>query len=184
MQSLWQRFRHEMRNPRKVALLGGLALVALVMWGRLALEQVPQLAGAASGEAEAIVVDDAAPWAEPVLPAEPARPKVALKLEERLPRDLFALPREHFKLSEDARTRQQAEKSAVEPADESSRFSEVRRAAEALTLESIVTGDRPRALISGRLLEPGQQVRGFTLVRVAQRFVVLEKDGVRVRLNL
>lgn len=61
----------------------------------------------------------------------------------------------------------------------------VRRAAEReLRLTGIVRGADERAVINGASVAVGGVVRGFTLVEIRFRSVVLEKDGVCVELVL
>lgn len=52
-------------------------------------------------------------------------------------------------------------------------------------LQGIRPGDQPSALISGRLLRPGQTVAGHVLLRIESDAVVLrDPQGERVRLTL
>lgn len=60
----------------------------------------------------------------------------------------------------------------------------VRRAARGLVLQSTVAGDPPRAVISGQVLQPGERINGLELRQVLPRQVVLESDGVEVRLEM
>jgi hypothetical protein len=47
-----------------------------------------------------------------------------------------------------------------------------------------VTGADERALISGRVVRPGQSVKGFVLKKIMSRQVVLVRNGVELRLEM
>lgn len=193
MIEIWRRFRLELRNPRKAALLVVLLGFAMLLWGRLLLEQVPRVASAepdsvaqarhAGGAMTAAELDEQ--WADLTSLVEPGPPPVSMGLADRIKRDLFALRRDRFeRIRKDEKSSAPEGKSLPEPVDEMSRLEAVRDAAAGLRLESIVTGNPPRAMINGRIVAPEQQINGFTLVRVAARFVLLEREGVTVRLDL
>jgi len=66
---------------------------------------------------------------------------------------------------------------------------QIRVEARRLTLRSVIVGKHPLAVIEepggGRsVLEPGKIIRGFRLVEVKSDAVLLDKEGVRVRLWL
>ena len=181
MNMSWQRIKNELRNPRKAGLLVVLVAVSLLLWGRLLLKQVPQTASAVPATS---VSETASILAEPIMPLEADKPVVRLQLTEALPRDLFALKHLAYVPTKDAITDQEAEKSAAEPVDDKARFKTARQAAAELNLQSIVTGGQPRAVINGQMLALGQRIEGFALVRIAERFVLVERDGVIVRIDL
>ncbi len=51
-----------------------------------------------------------------------------------------------------------------------------------LDLRSVVTGRTPRAVIDDRLLAPGDWIEGFELLEIVDRYVLLERNGVVIRL--
>ena len=185
MSSTWDRMMRELRNPKKAALIIVLLVVGLLLWGRLLLKQVPRTASAGGGAAQVTEgATDGGALSGPILPREADKPTVRVALAQDLQRDLFALPRGAYEPIKDERTQAPPEKSAPEPTDESQRRSAVRQAAAELSLQSVVSGEQPRAVINGQMLAKGQRIDGFTVVQVAKRFVLIRKDGVTVRLNL
>lgn len=60
----------------------------------------------------------------------------------------------------------------------------VQEAAGRLTLQSIIQGARPRAMINGQLLASGQKIEGFTVSQIDQRHVILTRGGVDVKLGM
>lgn len=80
----------------------------------------------------------------------------------------------------------------VEPTADEARamiVAEIRDEAQRLTLRSVIVGQHPLAVIEmpgrGRsVLQPGKIIRGFRLVEVKSDSVLLDKEGVRVRLWL
>jgi len=60
----------------------------------------------------------------------------------------------------------------------------VRRQSRALTLQSTIESDSPIAVINGEVLKIGEKIKGFALLEVHCHNCVLEKDGVKVRLEV
>lgn len=60
----------------------------------------------------------------------------------------------------------------------------VREEAMGLRLESVLTGSQPRAYINGHLLKPGDEYEGFTLLKVTDRHVILEKYDLFIKLRM
>ncbi len=181
MTTTLDRVKKELRNPRKAGLLVLLLAISLLLWGRLLLKRVPRTA---SAQPVAAVSPTRAILAQAIMPAEPERPVVRVNLAETLSRDLFALDRRAYQPTKDARTAQETEKSPGQPVDDKRQSTAVRKAAAELTLQSVITGSQPRAVINGQMLSPGQRIEGFVLVRIDERFVLVERDGITVRLDL
>jgi hypothetical protein len=55
---------------------------------------------------------------------------------------------------------------------------------EQLALQSTMTGDNPMAYISGRLVKPGDEISGFSVVRILDRQVVVSREGVTATLEM
>lgn len=53
-----------------------------------------------------------------------------------------------------------------------------------LTLQSTLTGSRPLAYISGQLVREGQMLRGFSVLRIRDRRVLLRRDGYELELSM
>lgn len=98
-----------------------------------------------------------------------------------LERDLFAWDRV-FPPPADAPAEEAptvvAEAPAIDPAELQ------REAQRVVRVQAIVLGDDPIAMINGEVWRPGQVVEGFRIVRLRDRRIVLEKEGVEVILEL
>ena len=57
-------------------------------------------------------------------------------------------------------------------------------AARSLKLQTTIVGAHPRAVINGQLVGPGDKIAGFTVRRILDRKVIVEMDGVQVRLEM
>ncbi len=53
-----------------------------------------------------------------------------------------------------------------------------------MVLQSTILGERPRAVINGTTVAPGQRIKGFEVKGVMPRRVVLEMNGVEVYLDM
>ncbi len=165
------------KDPKKLCLMLGLGAVMMLLWGRLLLKQIPRTAVATPSLA-VVEVDSSATaklsYRTPStlyvnLPTEPAR-------------DLFAFDSTDYpKLT--GKT-DNAEKLALEPADEKIEDKELQELSRNLVLESTVTGPRSCAIINGRIMQPGQTINGMTLRTVQSRQVVLEYRGRWIRLRM
>ena len=186
MNTTLSRIQRELKDPKKASLVVLLIAVSMLLWGRLLLKHVPQMASADPAAAVSTPVDSGGmgELSGPVLPERADKPIVAVDLAQDVSRDLFLLPHDKYEPVEDETNAQEPGKSPAEPADDRGWRRAVREAASELSLQSVVTGDQPRAIINGQLVAPGQAVDGFTVTRVAERFVELEKDGMTVRLKL
>lgn len=60
----------------------------------------------------------------------------------------------------------------------------IRTAATALRLQATHPGDPAYATINGQSLSPGDQIQGYVLRRVMPNAVVLENNGIEIRLEL
>lgn len=180
-------------QTKKVYAMVALLAIGLLLWGRLLLKQVPRTA----------VADDptAIAAAEPSTTAAGAAAserwgvvKIArADLSTNLARDPFELDDSGYQKVAKVEPpptavvetkKAEPEKSVDHSADEARRVEAIQRAASAFSLKSTVTGERPRAVIDGVTVAPGQKFRGFTLLRVESRRVVLEKEGVEVLLEM
>jgi len=179
-----ERIKAELKDPKKASMIALLLVVALLLWGRFLMEHVPEMATAGPAAPVSSSVDGSGELSGPIAPMTPDKPVVSVELAEGVSRDLFRLPRDKYEAVEDETNGQEPEKSSAEPTDDRGWLRAVRQAADELSLQSVVTGDAPRAIINGQVVAPGERINGFTVVRVAERFVLIEKDGVKVRLNL
>lgn len=72
----------------------------------------------------------------------------------------------------------QAETAQVDPA------SIAMHAQQSLTLQAIVMGSKPRALINSTLVHPDGVIGGYVLTQIETRAVVVSRQGVSVRIAL
>ncbi len=184
----WAKIRRQLlADKRKVALMMSLLAVAMLLWGRLLLKDVPRSAVADPDEnASASTQPD----------TNSAAPTDNVRLEVVQVRGLAPVERELFAFDTQAYPRiakPQAKldvdpKSGVHPTDEMMQQQAERMAvyaaARGLTLQSTLLGTRNRAMINGVLLEPGDTILGFELKSVGDRQVVLARDGVQVTLEM
>lgn len=167
-------------DKKKLSVMVGLLGVAMLLWGRLLLEKVPRTATAEP----AIAVTQSA---SADLSSGPIviHPVVWIDPAPALDRDLFALnPTAYQRVAAEPTETVRVAKSDLDPADELRAAQAVREAANRLTLQSILGGSRPVAMINGQLLATGQTIEGFTVSRIDQRHVLLTKAGVSVRLEM
>jgi len=170
-------------DKRRSGLLIGLVAVGLLFWGRLMLKDAPKTA-TAEPIAAAAAGSQGAP--APVARAAPL-PAVVLTGSAVMPRDPFRFDASGYAAAPGQGPREEAQdepKTADPDADREARRAAVVAQARKLTLDSVIKGSRPRVMISGQMLEPGQQVEGFVLLKIDSRQVVLEKEGVRVLLKM
>jgi hypothetical protein len=163
-------------DRRKLGLVIGLALVGLLLWGRLMVNQLPQSASAEQADSGPPPMPELASLQLREAPGEASeQPAVRLALPDTLPRDLFDLaalmPEE--KLTDPAKSPDKSADAPNKPIDLSG-----------LTLQSVMRGSGRRAMINGQIVRVGETIQGFTLKRVADRTVVLEKHGRLFRLAL
>lgn len=60
-----------------------------------------------------------------------------------------------------------------------------REANESIHLQAIAfAGESPRVIINGSVRQRGESIGGFIIQRIEQRYVVLEKSGITVRVDL
>ena len=205
MGNLGKRFRRELAaSPKKAAVLGLLALVAMYYWAPLVWGWVGKGKDKSDGQLAAV----AAPTPSAAEPAPAATPKSAatktgipslpwqqvIKLMEgdartlaaelgRLRRDPFALPKPDV-------AKVQAEAAAAAEAAGKNQLPAVTPQGLGLSLSSTIVGSGRRvARIGGRSYEQGQtiqvrkdgQIVAFTLAEVHARRVVLVRDNKTIR---
>lgn len=170
-------------DRRKLSMLLALGAVVLLLWGRLLLKQVPRTAVADPENQALSVVAPSTDWSS--LLAKDKRPTVFVELPAGVTRDLFHPNRRLYRpIGEDAGDGDGRAKSDDRSADDTLRIEQARRAALDLRLQSTLLGDRPSAWINNQLIRIGEKVDGFTLKKVTARSVVVEIDGVLIRLEM
>jgi len=180
------------RNKKKTALLAALAIVCLVVVGRLFIK--PSLPESASA-----VVTAAANVSHEATKAESApsggsdddqrRLKYIHQIDPKITRDLFAMKDELFPRSEPVTPAPVVIHPATRPAapDQASIERDIRNEANKLFakgLQSTVSGPNPTAIINERVLRNGDRIEGFEIVDITSRSCSLVKKGVRITLAL
>ncbi len=165
------------------AIVVAAALAGLAVWGH-----VPS-SGPAAAKGSAV---GAAPMAEPREAMSLSAP-VDWPSQELQPvkRNLFAVHLEDFPSAKDLRGNPEflgmVAKSSAEPADLTMEGQIVpenlRRAADALRLQGTVMGTAPTAVVNGREVKEGDVVGGFGVVKIETGGIVVERDGVRLRIE-
>jgi len=181
--------RQLIADRKKVGAMLCLLSVALLLWGRLLLKDVPRTAVAQPGAAAAMTPGSGPAPAAKSSADKNARTEIVLPQFPMSHRDLFAFDPSYFpSIETPAGNPSVVDKSPSKSTDDSFRRQQLELAvqaqAQSLALQSTLLGDVSRAMISGNLLEVGQSIQGFTLREVRSRAVVLEKDGVEVILEM
>ena len=169
---------HLTADKKKLSLMVALLAVALLLWGRLMLKQVPRTAVAVP--AGASVAINPATDTDTSLIGE-ARPIIYVSLSQTLNRDIFV---------PDAALYQHEEQTGPDtPVTNTTKLpnqvtDDPSSGLEDLLLQTTMLGETPRAMINGKGLTAGQKIRGFTVIEVRSRQVTLEKNGVKFYLKM
>lgn len=184
LKRLWQ---HISADRKKLGLMLALVAVGLLLWGRLLLRQVPRSAVAAPSPAAATASAPGKKAARPV-EVEPLR-VVEVAVPETLARDLFSLNDELYEKIErpERVVVPKPEKSDPVRTDEDIEAQirgEMNAALGSMHLEGTVGGSTPRAVISGQIVAPGEQINGFVVKVIRNREVELEYRGLSAQLGM
>lgn len=179
-------------DKKKLSAMVCLLAVALLMWGRLLLKNVPRTAvaePAQSALANHGSTGTATTASAASLIARPGAKSYEVALVETVGRDLFRFDSSFYPAVEGPEEDPEPTKSTPQPTDDdkdaADRVQAVRRAAtKDLQLQSTLLGTDVRAMINGELFKVGDKVRGFEIVSVKSRQVTVKKDGVEVVLEM
>ena len=176
---------HQLTTDKKKLgiMLCALAL-GLLLWGRLLLQGVPRTATADDPVKTAQKADNTPRPAGQALQNDKPMPVVHVDLPASPGRDPFGIDPSRYKRNPSAPRTASAAKSTQVTPDEDAKTAALRQEAMELRLESVVTGTHPRAYINGHLLAPGDEYEGFKLIQVTDRYVILTKYGLFVRLRM
>ncbi|QDU70201.1 hypothetical protein [Mucisphaera calidilacus] len=179
MNSWWDQLVSSYKaQPTKVIALAGMSVFGLLLWGRLLLTDPPRVATAdpepTVNQAETRSAEDARPSAESTI-----KPELVVPVSHNAPRNLFQA-RDVASTGPSAST---GEESQTDSDDSPSRTM-IRERAQQLSLQAVVLGSEPRAVINGTTVRPGQAIDGFKLLRVGRRHADLEMHGTTVRIGL
>ncbi len=177
--------RQLLADKKKLGVVVGLLAVGLLLWGRLLLKEVPKTATAvpqpAAGASAAANGQDRADLPED---DDRYRVTVVMTMPTDLPRDVFALDKTAYRKAKSTSTRKYEPKPQADTPDKEFRVARAIEAARDLRLEGVIFGDDPSVIINGELLRQGQTIEGFTIHKIEERKVVLEMDGVHIRMSM
>lgn len=171
-------------DKKKLGIMLCALSLGLLLWGRLLLQGVPRTATADDKSKAAQATDNPGNNDRQAGSATKPRPIIYVDLPASPLRDLFGIDPRRYKLTKPMASTHIGPKSAQVMSDVDPRIAVVRQEAMKLRLESVLTGTRPRAYINGRLLAPGEEYEGFTLIQVTDRHVLLTKYGLIIRLKM
>jgi hypothetical protein len=185
------------RSPQKVAMLGGLAVVLIVMWSRM-IVGAHGPGGAAGATAPMPIMT-----APNDLPALGRADHTTMLLQwARLPivpmrRNLFAIPFDYYadeqshpvtagndgfwgllakslSLQADQQTQRQAQIDGIQ------------NSARSLQLQSIMFGAAPTAMINGEMVREGSIIEGtgFRILKIEQQRIIVENEGIKLAISM
>lgn len=178
MNQLIRDYLTELRaSPVKTGAVALLLAFGLLLWGRLLLKEVPRTASAD----DPVAVASAAGLSG----TNESDSANTLKLAEPPPlsRDLFGLDPTRYRRTADQEERASGAKLQPATTEDSLRVAVV-SAARQLRMTSFIEGEEPVVMINNRALRRGDTLQGFTVIGFQGRSVVLEKQGIKVRLSL
>lgn len=174
--------RQLLADKKKFGALLGLFMVGLLLWGRLLIHNVPRTATAVPSIAATAPGPDNAP---PAAYTSTQRASVEVRLISVVPRDVFAVNPALFPKLSGEENPSGPTKLIGDPADELEQQLRVLKAeAGALKLQSTILGVRPRAMINGTLVGPGESIAGFEVTEIRPRSVTVVKNGVTLEIEM
>jgi len=184
MQNLINKLLTELkRDKKRTAIMAGLLCVALVLVGRLVLKR-PAPAPAAAAPA----APDRAPMSsENTLPAladitpDGDRDRYINQIDRTVTRDIFVPTEGYFPVGDgnDQGPRWRTVSDGLNTEQEA-----VWKEGKQMTLQSTMLSASPKAIVEGQLVEVGDYIHGFQVLEIHSRSIVLEKEGVRVNLEM
>jgi len=171
-------------DKKKLSVMLCALAIGLLLWGRLLLQGVPRTATADDPVDTAQAADNSGhDNGKSSRDSRPVR-VIHIDIPASPGRDLFGIDPNRYKRTPGTSQNNLGPKSAHIPTDGDPRTVAVREEAMELRLESVLTGSQPRAYINGLLLKPGDEIEGFTLLKVADRHVLLTKYDLFIRLKM
>jgi len=192
MDGLARRLKAEIiRDKRKILVLAAALLVALFMALRLATNVPSAVKGSAIAvpSARAVGVDEG-PSPEGTAPGpggsrEAARIEHIRQLDRSLKRDLFAPSPKCFPPLKRPASPARAVATTQPGADSAeARKDRIQAEAEQMTVMSTMVSSNPTAIVDGKILGIGSRHKGFEVVEINAREIVMVKEAVTVMLPL
>ncbi len=176
--------RQLMADKKKTGVLLMVVLVGLLLWGRLLLkDRVPKVASAQPNYAASVTPVDSNS-SNTTSPDESERAVVYVDLPDTLDRDLFELDPRYKEQEDTSDDPVEPQNSGQELTDNQSWRESIRKEASDLTLQSVFKGSRPGVMINGKVLNVGQKINGFTVIRILEREVIVRKRDMDFKLVL
>jgi len=172
-------------DKKKLGVMVGLLAIGLLLWGRLLLKDVPRTVVAEPADAivdQSLNQDTLEDWHNKPADSATGLPVVA-GLPTALTRDVFVLDATGYRALKSGDS-SGGPKGAADHTDREFKIAQAKDAAIALRLEGMMQGDEPSVVINGEILQQGQTINEFTVYRIEQNKVVLEMDGVLIRLSM
>jgi hypothetical protein len=171
-----------MRDKKKMILLAVLLVVGVAVVGRLVL------AGSPPAKAKAAVASPPRSAAPDPLPAEPEPPdrrpdKRHEPLDTTISQDLFVASESIYGRAPASSDGHRRYSSGSSTGGASPR-SEVEQQSSMLKLQSTVVSDAPTAIINDQVLRVGDVIEGFRVVGISSRMCEVEKDSIRITLEM
>ena len=161
----------QMNKPsrQKVVMLGGLSVVAAAVGIRL-LSSGPESAPAATVTPSS---------ATPVLPtpSQPGKGAMPIVWPTDMPRDPFHSDRVFPPAAPPPDPKQQEVPTVVVPTGLPVDYAAIVR--EKFNLKGTILGERPIAMMNGRVYRIGEVLEGFTIVEIEKNQITVEREGTR-----
>ena len=185
-------------DKKKAGLVAVLTIVAIFMGIRLAVSQGGKN-GSSPSEASASVSDlpsggwGTVPYAlgEGSVAGQSAealrRTKYIKNIDRRIVRDIFEPNQAFFPLQDQQKSTPKLQNVAPvgNPVNERAAHENViAEQAASLSLQTIIVGSVPTAIINGRVLRVGDWINGFEIVEITAQSCVVCKEKVQVRLDM
>lgn len=169
------------QDKKKMCVMASLMAVLLLLWGRLILKEVPRTAVADPVMSKMIDRWNLHAFAE----SRVMLSRVEVELPTSLSRDLFTLDLASYVSTETKPVVEvKVEKSGSKVADEKRKADEVRVAATGLKLQTTIMAGNKLALINDKLVRQGDEVKGFVVIEILHRHVVLRMNGIEITLEM
>jgi hypothetical protein len=169
-------------DRKKLSIMLALLVFGMLLWGRLLLKEVPRSVTAMPTVATNVHTPSATDGVAAVAPG--FQRVVYVDWPGVLDRDLFTFDPNPYKRNPDNPSTALGQKSPPQPCDEARRKALTLEARATLTLNSVVTQPRPYAVINEQLLIPGQSIEDYTLRKISDLSVILEKQGITILLRM
>jgi len=161
----------QMNKPsrQKRVMLGGLSVVAAAVGIRL-LSSGPESAPAAT------VTSSSATNLDPT-PSQPVKGAMTVVWPTDMARDPFHSDRVFPPAAPSPEPKQQEVPSVVAPSGLSVDYAAIVR--DKMNLKGTILGERPIAMMNGRVYRIGEVLEGFTIVEIEKNQITVEREGTR-----